>query len=126
MPALSVTWDHGRRTAGYYIGEPWRRELPPEHNRQGTRRRGTNPRARGTNPRRLGTNPSASEMADIARVGRLRRRALARWRTRTGTAWCELCDDTGTVAGDDGRYSPCAGRRQITANEAADILDGYL
>lgn len=103
--------------------------------RQGSRGRGTNPRAKQTNPRRLGTNPSAAQTADIARVGRLRRRALARWRAGGNGAWCELCYDTGLVTlaqgwptcegGDDGRtFYPCPNHRQITANEAADIIEG--
>lgn len=107
-----------------------RRELSPEHRRQGVsraggtnpRQSGKNPRARGTNPRRDGTNPSASEAADIARVGRLRRRAIARWRHVKGEPWCVTCDDTGTVDTGAG-YGPCPTHRPMTANEAADVLE---
>jgi hypothetical protein len=93
----------------------------------GPRVAGTNPRQLGTNPRRLGTNPSAGTRTDINRVWRLKRRALARWRVTTETAWCSTCDDAGVVLvpAFDLRveqYGPCPNHRDMTANEAAGIL----
>lgn len=119
--------------AAFYI-EPPRRANPGDHFAAGKpsraaqtnpRHDGKNSRAKGTNPRKLGTNPSASEAADIARVGRLRRRAIARWRTSRGEAWCVTCDDTGTVDTGAG-YGPCPTHRQMTANEAADVIEGHM
>lgn len=122
--------------AAYYI-EPPRRTNPADHFIGGShpsrsagtdpRTKGTNPRKKGTNPRRDGTNPSASEAADIARVGRLRRRAIARFRVSSHQAWCVTCDDTGLVevGGGQREYVRCTDHRQMTANEAADVLEGH-
>lgn len=90
------------------------------------RSRGTNPRAKGTNPRRNGTNPSAGTSSDIARVDRLRRRAIARYRIEHGEPFCPACDDTGwQLVREDLRgeqYRPCPDHRTMTANEADDLL----
>lgn len=94
--------------------------------RYGSRARGTNPRAKRTNPRRAGTNPSAGTPADIARVDRLKRRALARLHAR-GEVWCITCrDDMVTDPNATGRWSPCHAHTDLTANDAADILEGFI
>ena len=79
-------------------------------------------RQTGRNPRRLGTNASAGTVADINRVDRLRRRAVARWRVATGLPWCPICDDDLVTETGAGTWEPCPTHKPMTANEAADIL----
>ncbi len=62
--------------------------------RAGSRATGTNPRALLLNPRALGTNPSAGSERDRARVGNVKRRALAVMHAR-GESWCAVCLDDG-------------------------------
>lgn len=103
---------------GREVGDPFgpRREAGTN-----ARARGTNPRAKRTNPRAHGTNPSAGTSSDRARVERLTRRAVARYRVATGDPWCSTCDDTAwldTAAG----YVPCPDHRRMTSRQADEIL----
>lgn len=108
-------------------GDEYRELGPRRAAGANSRARGTNPRARGTNPRRMGTNRSAGTRADVLRVARLVRRAVARHRVRFGP-WCSICDDELVVAvlDDQGveRFDPCPDHRPMLSNVADDILAG--
>lgn len=123
--------DARAQAAGYAnYGAMWRALNPDKVNRhkkarnaarKSARAAGTNPRATKTNPRAKGTNPAAGLDSDLARVGRVLRRALARHRASTGTPWCPTCDDSGFTY-TDGAAAPCPSHRPMTTADADAIL----
>lgn len=106
--------------AGYSsYAEQYRAEHPERAVRQGARAEGRSPRQTASNPRRKAKNPSAGTPADIARVNREQRRAIARLHAR-GDYWCTVCDDSGFTYPADAAV-PCD-HPPMTAADADLIL----